>query len=789
MNYLLSITRSELLRKRLTNLLQTMIAFLFIVPTTVMAATSYQLSKQSTAPTIDGKLDEPMWKLATKVELAYENQPGNGVAAKVKTTGYIYQDGESLHIAMIAYDKYPEKIRGALRDHDKIWRDDNMGIILDTFNDERSGYLFFVNPKGAQSDERINDDNGWREDDAWDAIWYSAARVTDDGWVAEISIPFKALRFKDNQDTQQWGFTLWRNQPREVRRQFGSYQSNRDSTCSLCLYNKLNGFEGIKSGNNIQVTPTATIKRSDSKPASNDPWSNGKAEQDLGLDLRWGITQNSVLNATLNPDFSQVEADSTDLDINTSFALYTREKRPFFLDGADNFKTSRLNLVHTRNINQPDYGVKLTGQLGQHTYGILNAKDQQTNFLLPSAQGSRNITLTENNGDLSSQNALIRYKNDMGNRNNLGLLVSRRQADGYSNTIVSGDGNHWFDKQSSLQYQVAFSDSNNSAIVRKGFDVEPQQKDHAIDVYYSHSQKDYNYYAGYQDIGTDFRADLGFIGQVDFKQLQLGGGRTYYNDDIKEDFVNRYGFFSNTQYSQNQAGEKLGHNIDIRGFANGKMQSFANFGFMNNETRHDNQFNRDGGELYNNTQFVSYSSITPLSALKLQFFTRIGKQLDYANAQLGTQFYLHSTINYQYNEHLAVTFNNYFNQLDVDETHVVIEGKNKKIASGQLYRASKSNLNLAYQFDQKNQLKLIVQYSDIKRNPLLYKANHDSNTENDYLAKTRNFSTQLLYTYKVNPQSLIYVGYSDGGYQPADDNSLHRDRRTFFAKFSYAWQG
>jgi len=776
--------------KILVSLLHFVVALFFITPLTVMAnSTTYQLSKQLTAPTLDGKLDEPMWKLATKVELAYENQPGNGIKAAVKTTGYIYQDGESLHIALVAFDDNPESIRGALRDHDDIWRDDNMGIILDTFNDERNGYLFFVNPKGAQADERINDDNGWREDDAWDAIWHSAAQTNDNGWVAEMSIPFKALRFKGRQDTQQWGFTLWRNQPREVRRQLGSYQSNRDSTCSLCLYNKLNGFEGIKEGNNIQVTPTITTKRSDKKNDINKPWSQGDVDEEMGIDLRWAMTQNSVLNVTINPDFSQVEADSTDLDINSSFALFTREKRPFFLDGADNFNTSRLNLVHTRNINQPDYGVKVTGKSNQHSYGLLNAKDKQTHFLLPSAQGSRTVTLANHDGDLSSQNNIVRYKNDIGNRNNIGFLVSRRQSNGYQNTVLSGDGNHWFDKQSSLQYQVAFSDSDNNDALQQDYDLAANQQDHAIDVYFSHSQKDFNYYTGYQDIGEDFRADLGFIGQVDYKRLSLGGGRTYYNDDKNASFFNRYGFFLNTQYSQNQAGKKLGHHVDFRGFFNGKMQSFANAGFTNNETLYNSRYNKIGGELYNNTQFVSYSSVTPTPALKFQFFTRIGQQLDYANAQLGNQFYLHSTINYQYNEHLAIAFNNYFNQLDVDETTVVIDGKLVNIDAGRLYRASKSNINLAYQFDQKNQLKLIIQYSDIKRNGQLYKANHDVDTDNDYQSLTRSFSTQLLYTYKLNPQSLVYVGYADGGYQPEDSDTLERDKRTFFAKFSYAWQG
>ena len=137
-------------------------------------------------------MDEPVWESATKMLLKYENNPGEGIPAQVKTGVFFYENGETLNVAIIAYDPDPELIRASLRDRDALWNDDNVGIIIDTFNDQRSGYEFFVNPLGAQAYMRMDDTSGWDEDDSWDAIWDSAGKITDIGYVVEMSIPFTA---------------------------------------------------------------------------------------------------------------------------------------------------------------------------------------------------------------------------------------------------------------------------------------------------------------------------------------------------------------------------------------------------------------------------------------------------------------------------------------------------------------------------------------------------------------------------------------------------------------------
>ena len=345
------------------------IPFLFLNSCQLLAAESvkksYQLSSLKQEIQIDGIMDEAVWQDATKMMLSFENNPGEGVIAPVKTEIFFFENGDAFNVAIIAYDPEPEKIRASFRDRDTLGSDDNVGIIIDTFNDERSAYQFFVNPMGAQADMRMSDTDGWDEDDSWDAIWASAAKITDFGYVVEMSIPFNALRFPETDGALTWNIAGWRNYPRDVMIEMATYQDDRNISCNICQFDRLTGFEAIEAGNNFQLTPTLTVSRQDQKPqraqimASGEvdedntvpgDWQTGDIDVEPGFDLRWGITQDMVLNTTINPDFSQVEADAGQLDVNNTDSLYFDEKRPFFLDGASYFDTTRLNFVHTRNI-------------------------------------------------------------------------------------------------------------------------------------------------------------------------------------------------------------------------------------------------------------------------------------------------------------------------------------------------------------------------------------------------------------------------------------------------------
>ena len=380
---------------------------------------------------LDGQLLESHWQDATLIPLIYQNEPNEKGAPPVKTDAYLYEDGTYLYVAIIAYDDKPENIRAALRDRDTLWTDDNVALMIDTFNDERTGYEFYVNPLGAQGDMRMTDTDGWSEDPSWDAIWDSAGQITDQGYVVEMRIPFTALRFPKNKADMTWSIALWRNFPRDVMYQMSNVGFDRDVKCSFCQFDKITGFNAMEPSKNIQLTPTLTALRHDVKETVPGDWQNGDIDTEAGLDIRWGISQDAVINATINPDFSQVETDSLELDVNTTYSIYYAEKRPFFLDGASYFKSSLFELLYTRTIAEPDIGAKVTGKTDAHSYAFMYADDENTSILLPTNQGSGFANLAE-----KSKAAVGRYQYDIGEQGTIGISTTHREADNYHNTVL-----------------------------------------------------------------------------------------------------------------------------------------------------------------------------------------------------------------------------------------------------------------------------------------------------------------------------------------------------------------
>lgn len=734
--------------------------------------TNYDLPRIDSQPDLDGKLDEAVWQNAVEIELKYENNPGEGVPAPVKTLAYLYEDGEHLYVAIKAFDPDPSKIRAYLRDRDTLWQDDNVGIIIDTFNDERSGFEFFVNPLGAQADMSMTDTNGWNEDSSWDAIWDSAGAINDEGFVVEMAIPFRVLRFPQGGEELTWNLAVWRNYPRDTRHQMSNYVPDRNSQCNLCLFDRVVGFKDIKPGKNFQLTPTMTSSRSDNRDDQGADWDGGSFDVEGGLDLRWGITQDMVLNATINPDFSQVEADSAQLDINNTFSLFFPEKRPFFLDGASYFKTQRFNLLHTRNIADPDYGAKVTGKSDEHSYGVMVANDNETTFLLPGSQGSDiHQMVEERNGkevDLGSDVAIARYKVDIGERNNLGAMVTTRSGEEYTNTVASVDGSYWLSKEDNINYQFAYSDTDNPLELQDQVDedgvvteegLDPEQSDHAMSLGYRHSTRDYSISATYNNIGEDFRSDLGFMSQVNYEKLIIGGSQTWYGDD--DDMLNRWGYSGDWDKTYDQSGQLLEEEAEIHANISGPMQLHANAGIVHRDKFYDDK-------MFNEVYGRFWFGLNPASGVRIQGWGTYGDAIDYANSQLGTTTRLGTYFSWQMGAHIQLSGELSSNQMDVDD--------------GQLFHAKQSDLRLTYQFDMRSYIRLVVQYTDITRNPGLY------DSEDDVDARSKYMNTQLLYSYKINPQTLFFLGYSDKGRQEGDFSKLVRTDRTVFAKFSYAWQ-
>ena len=731
----------------------------------------HQLPHFQTKIEIDGKISEAVWSKALVVELNYETSPAENSVPPVKTTAYLYEDGETLYVAFDARDDNPEQIRDFLLDRDNIWRSDFVGIKFDTFGESRKAFQFFTNARGIQADAIQEDFRG--DDSTWDAIWQSKALITSRGYQVEMAIPFTALRFPATGQQQSWGMEILRFYPRNEVQRFANSPLDRSISCKICQYDQLLGFAQINESNNLRLVPTLVVAQSESRDSSaGSRWQSNDIDTSPGLDVRWGITPETYLNATINPDFSQVEADAAQLDINSTFSIFVHEKRPFFLDGSDYFN-SLNRLVHTRDIIEPDYGLKITGQSEGHNYGAIIVNDNHTSFLLPSNQSSE-LLLLENQ---SSQNQILRYQYDFGNKNTLGMLATNKTGSDYSNRVASIDGKYWFNQEHSISYQLMHSNSHYSEQMLLTYSLEnndldepgiDQQdiSDNAYAVKYDFETRDWKSKVSYLERGKDFRADLGFIRRVNFNKKTFELKRIWYPQKTNG-WWNKLSLGGDWDQTRDIKGKKLEQEAELNFRMEGVYQSTYRAQIIARETLWD--------EVYFDEQlYLVAGSLEPRAGLKLSLNFSWGDSVDFDNSRLGESKRISPEINWQINQHSL--------------TSLAYSRFIFNVAGGELFSAAIANFRLSYLFNERSSIRLTLQQVDIERDPSLYNSFLNDDVSDDVEAISKSLATQLLYTYRVNPQTLFFAGYSDDGFQDDSLNNIRKTFKTLFMKFSYAWQ-
>ena len=735
---------------------------------------------------VDGHFDEPQWKNAATTEITIETSPGENITAPVTTEVKLYSTDTSLFLAFTAYDPTPSQIRANLSDRDSVWGDDLVGIKLDTFNDARLAYQFFVNAYGVQMDSIENELTG-SESDAWDGIWYTAAQRTETGYQVEIELPYRVLNF-DNSPKQKWGVELVRFYPRGEQHRLSSNQIDRNNSCQLCQFGVMSGMSNLEQGNDLQITPSVVFNRNSQRPlALNSDW---ESENDIepSLDIRWGITPSTLLSATINPDFSQVEADAGQLDINNTFALFYPEKRAFFLDNKDYFDT-QLNLLHTRNIVSPDYGIKLTSKVGDHTFATLATNDTNTNFLVPGNLSSDIASIDE-----KSQNFAGRYRYDIGKALSMGALVTAKTSDDYHNYVTSVDVKYQPTEQdtfigqyvvSDTQYPLGFSQtlcSSDDCLPDIDCDLNDCGVNERVlrtnstdsirgDMYlakYEHETRNWDAVAQYQSVAEDFRADLGFIEKVDFSKFVAGGGYTWYPESSGFSKIRLSGDWD---ISHNQAGEKLEQEAEAKLAFDGLLQSYTAFGVVNRQRvgrRHDSASLavKNNTQMFDETMGWFYANMKPARTLFVELDVNYGDSIDFANDQLGTKFLLNPGVRWNVTDSVKLNVSHVYRTMDVDD--------------GRLFTANLSDVRLSWYIDIHNFIRVSSVYTHIERDPSLYLYGSPNKEQ-------QNLGNEILYGYKLNPQSVFYLGYSDGLKSNDSIDSLMKTEETYFMKMSYAW--
>ncbi|MFH1312213.1 MAG: DUF5916 domain-containing protein [Candidatus Eisenbacteria bacterium] len=727
------------------------LALMAVLPCRAEPQEPHRVPKLSSDVNVDGHLDERIWEKALLLTLDYEVRPSENVPPPVKTEILLAYDETHLYCGVRAYDPDPSQICARLCDRDNLWDDDWFALNLDTFNDQRRSYLLFCNPLGVQADNiEVTGGDGTE----WDPIWDSAGRITEEGYVLEMAVPFSSLRFQRTDEDQIWGIDAIRSYPRSVRHHIGLFPRDRDNNCYLCQAEKLIGFAGATPGRNIELAPTFSTVHTQIREDEDveEDFLPVDSSYEPGLTARWGLTPNLTLSGTLNPDFSQVEADAAQLDINTQYAIYYSERRPFFLEYADIFH-SELQIVHTRTLADPAWGIKLTGkERPENTIGAFMVMDKVTNLLIPGNEGSETTEL-----DTKSLGSVLRSRRDVGSSSTLGMLFTDREGNDYYNRVGGFDCDMRITEQELVRFNVLGSQTRYPDTVVSEFgQPDGVFQDMAFDFFYMHSTRGLDYYAILRDVGSDFRADLGYRPKVGYRFGEAGWGHTWHNDS--DHWYNMLNFGMGYEYEEKESGDLLYKGVASWFNFSGRSQSFVNmWGFYGRQKYDRVDFNRrilnlEGG-------------FWPTCSLFLFLDATVGDGIDYDHTREGTEITLEPFVEYLLGCHLRFEIGHTFQRLDVDE--------------GRLYTANISRLKAIYQINRRSFLRAILQYMGYDQNTDLF-ADADTKPRETYLL------SQLLFSYKVNPQTVLFVGYNDGYYSD-QDISLTQSDRTVFVKVGYAW--
>jgi hypothetical protein len=467
------------------------------------------IPKFDSEPVIDGKLDEEVWQKAAVFKDFYQIQPGDNTPASKETITRVGYDEKYLYVGIHAFDD-PSLIRATIAKRDDVFGDDNVRFTIDTFNDQRRAYVFFFNPYGIQADAIITDSQERGPDFSIDVVMESKGVILEDGYSVEVKLPFKSIRYAAGKG-KLWGFNSGRRIPR-LNDENTSWMPIERGVSTLRQFGKITGLDDIKTERTIEIVPSITLSETGERiaDASNPLGSrivNRPIKQDIGVSVKFQITPNVTLDAAINPDFAEVEADAPVVRANERFPIFFPEKRPFFLEGIDYFRTP-LQVVNTRNIADPDVAVKLTGKTGKNTFGLFTAVDR-----FPDT-------------DTKAYIGVLRLKRDFGVQSHIGMVGStyhfgaRRH-----NNLLGFDGKFQISPQKTFDFQVVGTNSNRNFYNPNIDEVEYRQGNGiAYQVNWDQTGKNRGWRIGANGRSKDYRADVGFTRRTN-NHVLTGGWR------------------------------------------------------------------------------------------------------------------------------------------------------------------------------------------------------------------------------------------------------------------------
>jgi hypothetical protein len=461
-------------------------------------------------PTIDGRLDDPAWTGAAHLTEFVQRRPLDGAPATEQTEVYVAYDSDRVYFGIYAHYSESSLIRANRVDRDQIWSDDRVSVIFDPFRDQQRGYRFAINAYGVQGDALVASGGSGAAsaasasgpgDLSWNVLFASAGMLTDDGWTAEFAVPFKSLRYpaRGAGEVHRWGLQIERDIEGKDENVVWAPIS-RDVMSELGQMGTLDGMANLSTSRNLELLPTVTAIQVGRLNTAGTFQSDTVKE--AGANLKYGVTSNLTFDFTYNPDFSQIESDRQQIEVNQRFAVLYPELRPFFLEGQEIFRVpGPITFIHTRTIVDPRYGAKLSGKIGKATIGLLVANDE--------APGK-----VDNRQDAAfgrtAQFIVGRARYDLYRESTTSLIFTDREFMNQHSRAVGGDGDFAFGRTHRFFARVIATDHRDAAGV--------QRKGYFYDFNLRKAGRNVSYSLISNAISPDLRTDVGFVRRTDQRQ-------------------------------------------------------------------------------------------------------------------------------------------------------------------------------------------------------------------------------------------------------------------------------
>lgn len=732
----------------------------------------------SQAPSIDGRLDDTVWRTAARITDFVQQRPLDGAPATEKTEIYVAYDSRNLYFGIYAHYSDPGLVRANRVDRDQVRGDDTVDIYFDPFLDQQRAYVFSVNGYGVQGDALMSGGGfggmggmmggggggmmmggggggmmggggggrggggrgggmmmGGMGDPSWDALFESSGRLVEDGWTAEMAIPFKSLRYpaRERGQNHRWGFQVQRGVLSKNESVVWAPVS-RDVMGFLRQMGTLDGITNVSTSRNLEILPTFTAVQVGNLSSKTGAFDTNDVEEG-GVNVKYGITSNLTFDFAYNPDFSQVESDLPQIQVNQRFPLFYPELRPFFLEGQEIFNVfGPVTFVHTRTIVDPRFGAKLTGKAGKTTIGILVANDE--------APGNVTDPL-DPAFDQTAQFLLGRVRYDLYSESHIGAIFTDREFMDRSSRLGGFDSQFTIGRNHRIWTTAIFSDLTDAG--------GEKQTGHFYDVGFRKEGRNFSYSIVSNGIHPNFQTDAGFVRRVDQRQSLANVFYRFWPEKWIINWGPMVRYERNYTYGGVLQDEVIG--AGLNGIFAKNIFTFANV---------NREMERFGGIDFRKT--TSFVGVGVNTSRKFGFggFMNIGDQILYSDRPfLGD----------------GVNFNVFMNVQPVArlQSNINITSATfvEPLANLQLFDVKIFRARTTFQFTDRLLVRNILEYNTFDKT----------------------VGGNLLLTYRINSGTVFYVGYDDH-YRQADrinstlftTTALKQTNRAIFTKLQYLFR-